>query len=140
MEEKITRSVRANKEVFQRIQEISKEKGMDQGATLEALLNTWDIQAAKGLVPERAADVADFDASIQSIQKAFLRSLDLAANAEQRARVSYQAQLDALAGNAARLEKELAEAQEAAKSATDELAKVLLENGRLKQELAPPET
>lgn len=136
MEEKITRSVRANKEVFQRIQEISKEKGMDQGATMEALLNAWDIQAAKGLVPERAADVADFDASIQSVQKAFLRSLDLAANAEQRARVSYQAQLDALAGSVARLEKELAEAQEAAKSATNELAEAILENGRLKQELA----
>lgn len=136
MEEKITRSVRANKEVFQRIQEISKEKGMDQGATMEALLNAWDIQAAKGLVPERAADVADFDASIQSVQKAFLRSLELSANAEQRARVSYQAQLDALAESVARLEKELAEAQEAAKSATDELAKILLENGRLKQELA----
>lgn len=135
-ESKITRSVRAHKEIFQRLNEISKEKGMDQGATLEALLNAWDVQAAKGLVPERAADIADFDASIQAVQKAFLRSLDLASGAESRARNAYAAQLDAMSGTIARLEKDLAEAREAAESAAKELAQAIAENGRLKAELA----
>lgn len=135
-ESKIVRSVRANKEVFARIQEISKEKGMDQGATLEALVNAWDIQNAKGLVPERAADIADFDAAIQRIQSAFLRSLELATGAESRARNAYAAQLDVMAGEIARLKANLAEAQEAADSAATELAQYLKENGRLKTELA----
>lgn len=135
-EGKITRSVRAHKEIFQRLNEISKEKGMDQGATLEALLNAWDVQAAKGLVPERAADIADFDTSIQAVQKAFLRSLDLASGAESRARNAYAAQLDAMSGTIARLEKDLAEARETAESATKELTQAIAENERLKAELA----
>lgn len=135
-EGKIVRSVRANKEVFARIQDIAKEKGMDQGATLEALVNAWDVQNAKGLVPERAADIADFDAAIQRIQSAFLRSLELATGAESRARNTYAAQLDLMAAEIARLKADLAEAQEAADSAGQELGAAITENERLKADLA----
>lgn len=117
-EKSVSRSIRADKEVFSRFTEIAKDKGMNQGALLEALINAWDIQNAKGLVPERAADVADFDAALQALQKAFLRSLDLASSAESRARIGYQVQLDALSGTVARLEKELLQATEAANKAT----------------------
>lgn len=112
-EKSVTRSIRGDKEVFQRLADLAKEKGMQQGAALEALLNAWDVQNAKGLVPERAADIADFDAHLQGIQKAFLRSLDLASSAEDRARVGYSAQLDAMSGTVARLEKELADTRAA---------------------------
>lgn len=135
-ESKINRSIRANKEVFARIQDIAKEKGMDQGACLEALVNAWDIQNAKGLVPERAADIADFDDALQRIEKAFLRSLDLASSAESRARNSYAAQLDAMGGTVARLKAELAEAQKEAEDAKTALAEAMTENARLKVELA----
>lgn len=135
-ESKIVRSVRANKEVFARIQDIAKEKGMDQGATLEALINAWDIQNAKGLVPERAADIADFDSAIQRIQSAFLRSLELATGAESRARTNYAAQLDVMSSEIARLKAELTEAQNAADSAMQELEKAVDENARLKAQLA----
>lgn len=132
-ESKIVRSVRANKEVFARIQDISKEKGMDQGATLEALINAWDIQNAKGLVPERAADIADFDSAIQRIQSAFLRSLELATGAESRARNAYAAQLDAMSNEIARLKTELTEARETADSAQYELAQALKQTAELKK-------
>lgn len=134
-ESKVVRSIRADKEVFARLQEISKEKGMNQGATLEALINAWDIQSAKGLVPERAADIADFDAAVQRIQSAFLRSIELATGAESRARNEYATQLDVMSGEIARLKAQLKEAQEAAESAAQELATAVQENGRLKAEL-----
>ena len=106
-EKKVLKSIRANPTAFDRLAAIAKEGGLDQGAALEALLNTWDVQAAKGMVPERAADVADFDAHVQGIQAAFLRSLELAQSAESRARVSYQAQLDAMSATIARLQAEI---------------------------------
>lgn len=134
-ESKVVRSIRADKEVFARLQEISKEKGMNQGATLEALINAWDIQSAKGLVPERAADIADFDAAVQRIQSAFLRSIELATGAESRARNEYATQLDVMSGEIARLKAKLKEAQESAESAAQELATAVQENGRLKAEL-----
>lgn len=133
-DEKIVRSVRAPENVFKRIQEISKEKGLDQGATMEALLTAWDVQAAKGLVPERAADVADFDASVQALQKAFLRSLDLAQNAEQRARIGFQAQLDALSGTVARLEAGLKNANLTIDALTEENERLKRDNERMKRD------
>lgn len=122
MSEKVIKSVRAVPEVFERLNTLAKAEGLDQGATLEALLNAWDVQAAKNQLPGRAADIADFDASIQAIQRAFLRSLELASTAEQRARVTYAAQLDAMSGTVARLEKELDEC----KAKQEENAKALV--------------
>ena len=120
MSEKVIKSVRAMPEVFERLNTLAKSEGLDQGATLEALLNAWDVQAAKNQLPGRAADIADFDAAVQSIQRAFLRSLELASTAEQRARVA--AQLDAMSGTVARLEKELTEC----KAKREENAKALV--------------
>lgn len=107
MTEKVVKSIRMNPTVYERLSAVAKEGGLDTGAALESLLNAWDVQAAKGQVPERAADVADFDAAVQAVQKAFLRSLELAQNAENRARVDYQAQLDAMSGTIARLQTEV---------------------------------
>lgn len=107
MAEQVSRSIRADAEAFEKLKSICAEKGLKQGEAFEALLTAWEVQEAKGLVPERAADVADFDAHLQGIQKAFLRSLDLAQSAESRARIGYAAQLDAMSGTVARLEKEL---------------------------------
>ena len=121
-EKKVLKSIRANPTAFDRLAAIAKEGGLDQGAALEALLNTWDVQAAKGMVPERAADVADFDAHVQGIQAAFLRSLELAQSAESRARVSYQAQLDAMSATITRLQAELTETR--VKLDESELARV----------------
>lgn len=109
MTEKVVKSIRMNPAVYERLSTVAKEGGLDAGSALESLLNAWDIQSAKGQVPERAADVADFDAAIQSAQKAFLRSLDLAQSAENRARAAYQAQLDAAAATISRLQADLEE-------------------------------
>lgn len=124
-EEKTIKSIRGKKDVFERLQKLAQAEGLDQGAALEALLNTWDVQAAKGAIPERAADVADFDASVQALQKAFLRSLELAQNAEARARISYAAQLDVMGGTVKRLEAELEEEREHRKGAEEHLEKTL---------------
>lgn len=112
MAEQVSRSIRANPETFEKLKAICESKGLKQGEAFEALLTAWEVQEAKGLIPERAADIADFDAHLQGIQKAFLRSLDLAQSAEARARISYAAQLDAMSGTITRLEKDLKESRE----------------------------
>lgn len=104
--EKIIKSIRGPKETFEKLANVAKEQGIDQGAALEALLNCWNIQQAKGEIPGRAADIADFDASIQAVQRAFLRSLELAQGAESRARASYAQQIEIYAGKLAEAEGE----------------------------------
>lgn len=105
--EKIIKSIRGPKETFEKLAQVAKDQGIDQGAALDALINCWNIQQAKGEIPGRAADIADFDAAIQQVQRAFLRSLELAQGAESRARASYAQQLDLMSGRIAQLEKDL---------------------------------
>lgn len=104
--EKIIKSIRGPKEVFEKLGQIAKDQGVDQGAALDALINCWSIQQAKGEIPGRAADIADFDAAIQQVQRAFLRSLELAQGAESRARASYAQQIEIYAGKLAEAEAE----------------------------------
>lgn len=104
--EKIIKSIRGPKEVFEKLGQIAKDQGVDQGAALDALINCWNIQQAKGEIPGRAADIADFDAAIQQVQRAFLRSLELAQGAESRARASYAQQIEIYAGKLAEAEAE----------------------------------
>lgn len=104
--EKIIKSIRGPKETFEKLAQVAKDQGIDQGAALDALLNCWSIQQAKGEIPGRAADIADFDAAIQQVQRAFLRSLELTQSAESRARASYAQQIEIYAGKVAEAEAE----------------------------------
>lgn len=135
MSEKVMRSVRANPEIFDRLGKMAKDGGLDQGAALEALLNAWDVQQAKGQVPERAADVADFDAHLQGIQRAFLRSLELAQSAEDRAASQFRAALEARDATIIRLQADLASAKAERDAFREEMETFKAERDAARREL-----
>ena len=135
MSEKVMRSVRANPEIFDRLGKMAKEGGLDQGAALEALLNAWDVQQAKGQIPERAADVADFDAHLQGIQRAFLRSLELAQSAEDRAASQFRAALEARDATIVRLQADLAAVRKERDAFLDEMDIIKAERDAARREL-----
>ena len=55
-----------------------------QNAALDSLITTYEMQNAKSVLVDRKTEIAEFDTNIQAIQSAFLRSLELNENAEQR--------------------------------------------------------
>ena len=94
MEEKgIIRSIRGNKEVFDRLADITKANFSNQGEALEALVNAWDLQQAKTATPNRKTEIEDFDAHLQALSTAYLHSLQIAESADTRARNALSTEL-----------------------------------------------
>ena len=115
-EETIVRNVRASKEVFERLSALAKDAFDNQGAALEALLNAWDIQAAKVGLSEQRTAIEDFDMHVQSIQRSYLYVLDLVKGADARALDTVRAQMAAKEETIANQQEKLEEAQKRMKA------------------------
>ena len=123
--EKLVRSVRADKKTFERLAKLADEFGESQGAALEALINLWDTQQAKGALAGRKSDVEDFDSHLHALQRAFLHSLDLAQNAEARALDNYRATLESKDQVIKGLQDRVAALEAQAQTTQQEMAKAV---------------
>ena len=56
----------------------------NQNVALDSLITAYEVQNAKAVLADRKTEISDYDMHIQAIQGAFLRSLELNENAEQR--------------------------------------------------------
>lgn len=90
----INRTIRARKEDLDRLAELGREDFKNQPEALEALINLYDIQRSKDAIPDRKADISDFDSHLQALSRAYLHSLDLATNADARALDTVRAKLE----------------------------------------------
>ena len=61
----------------------------NQSVALDSLISAYEVQNARAILTERQTDIADYDTHIQAIQSAFLRSLEINENAEQRIRAEF---------------------------------------------------
>ena len=94
----------------------------NQNAALDSLITAYEVQNAKAVLTDRKTDkavltdrktdIADYDTHIQAIQSAFLRSLELNENAEQRVRVEFKSLLSSKDETIMQLQAEKAKAQE----------------------------
>ena len=91
--EQVVRSIRAESEVFEQFKRIS-ESFPNQGAALQGLITAYEIQSAKNDIPDRATEIAEIDSDLHAISQAYLNSLVLNENAEQRVRTEFAAQLE----------------------------------------------
>lgn len=122
-DETTVRSVRASKEVFDRLTELTKESFGNTNSALEALLNAWDIQSAKETMGEAKTAIADFDMHVQAIQRGYLHALDLVKGADARALDTVRAQLQAKEEIIITQRQKLEEAERRAQEAEEAKAK-----------------
>ena len=66
----------------------------NQNAALAALISAYEIQNAKAVLSTRQTELEDYDVHLQALQRAFLQSLELNTNAEERIRNEFARQLD----------------------------------------------
>ena len=66
----------------------------NQNAALAALISAYEIQNAKAVLSTRQTELEDYDVHLQALQRAFLQSLELNSNAEDRIRNEFACQLD----------------------------------------------
>ena len=83
-----------------------------QNAALDSLITTYEMQNAKSVLMDRKTEIAEFDTHIQAIQSAFLRSLELNENAEQRVKTEFNSLLSSKDETIMQLQAEKAKALE----------------------------
>ena len=83
-----------------------------QNAALDSLITTYEMQNAKSVLVDRKTEIAEFDTHIQAIQSAFLRSLELNENAEQRVKTEFNSLLSSKDETIMQLQAEKAKAME----------------------------
>lgn len=66
----------------------------NQNTALSALISAYEIQNAKAVLSTRQTELEDYDVHLQALQRAFLQSLELNSNAEERIRNEFARQLD----------------------------------------------
>ncbi|MDD6827397.1 MAG: hypothetical protein PUE12_15090 [Oscillospiraceae bacterium] len=66
----------------------------NQNTALSALISAYEIQNAKAVLSTRQTELEDYDVHLQALQRAFLQSLELNTNAEERIRNEFARQLD----------------------------------------------
>lgn len=121
MEEKgIVRSVRGDKETFERLANITKAQFANQGEALAAIIAAWDLQQAKTATPNRKTEIEDFDAHLQALSTAYVHSLQIAESAETRAQNALNAELTSKDALIRDLQAQLEVARTSAKLAEQE--------------------
>lgn len=91
--ETITRGFRITEETAEKLKAICADVG-NQNAALESLIHAYEMQKAATTLTEQKTDIEDYNSHLQALQTAFLHSLELTENTENRIRTEFQKQLD----------------------------------------------
>ena len=92
-EETKVKSFRITEDISDRIKTLCSEFD-NQSAAFEALITAYEMQNAKVVLSNRQTEIEDYDVHLHALQKAFLQSLELNHNAEDRIRTEFARQLD----------------------------------------------
>lgn len=93
MKETIARTFRITEETAEKLKSICADFG-NQNTALESLISAYEVQNAVDTLTDRQTDIADYNSHIQALQEAFLHSLELTENTENRIRAEFQKLLE----------------------------------------------
>ena len=112
-------SIRADEGTINKFKEIT-EQFPNGGECLKALITAHEMAQAKATVTGQETNISDFQAHIDSIVRAYIYSLDLTANTEERVREEFRQRIDSQAQTIADLQTKLKTAEEHLKTVTAE--------------------
>jgi len=98
------RSFRVTDDVMARFNAVKDDLKLNQDAALAMLINAYEMERAKEVLPDRETEIANFQMKAKELVDAFLFSLQLNADAEDRVRSEVALKME-------RLEKTIAEYQ-----------------------------
>ena len=88
------RSIRIDEETFSKFKEIASEHFANQNQCLNELVRVYELDLGKKMLPDRKAEIEEFETYLVQIQNAFIHSLDMNYNAESRAKIEFEAQFE----------------------------------------------
>ena len=78
------RTLRITDEVMARFNNIKKEMQWTQDTALGMLINAYELEQAKEIIPDREAEIKNFQIKVQELVSAFTHSRQLNMDAEDR--------------------------------------------------------
>lgn len=105
------------------------EKGWNQAQGFDHLLQVLELDQAKATVPERALEISDFEAHVQALLGAYVQSVSLAANTEDRIRMEFSRRLESKDETIATLQADLKDAKDRAAEAAEIKLQMLSKQG-----------
>lgn len=113
-------NMRVTEEVAERFRAFCKEQGVSQPQGMDSLLSMMELVKAKEAIPSRQTDIESFEMHTKALMDAFLHSLEINAEAEERVKAQFISSLESkdktivdLQGKVEALQTMLAEAQSA---------------------------
>ena len=91
--EKKVRSIRADDEVYAKFKEVCEQAG-GQNEALSALISSYELETAKGMLPGQSTSIDDFKSRIDGVIRAYISALDLSVSAEERVRADYRQRMN----------------------------------------------
>lgn len=88
------RSIRIDEDTFSKFKEIASENFANQNECLNELVKVYELDQGKKLLPDRKAEIENFEALLVQIQNAFIHSLEMNHNAELRVKGEFESQLE----------------------------------------------
>lgn len=88
------RSIRIDEDTFSKFKEIASENFANQNECLNELVKVYELDQGKKLLPDRKAEIENFEACLVQIQNAFIHSLEMNYNAELRVKGEFESQLE----------------------------------------------
>lgn len=102
-----------------RFRNFCEENHLNQAQGFEHVMDVLAMNLAKESVPERKTEIEDFESHVKALMSAFLRSLEINANAENRVHESYKSQLDSKDKQIIQLQEEVRIQKEFANQMSD---------------------
>lgn len=132
-EELKNRSFRISDETTEKFRQLC--GGFDnQNVALNALISAYEVQQAKTIITDRQTDINDYDTHLQALQRAFLHSLEVNENAENRIRQEFQRKIDSQNVTISDLQETVKKAEQAEKNAKEQVKITIAEcDARAKQ-------
>lgn len=132
-ETKVT-SIRADEETTLRFKELS-EQYPNNAECLKALINAHEMAQAKGVLAGQETNINDFQSHLDSIMRGYINALDMTANAENRIREEFRANLDSKDKSILNLQESLDIAEQNVTSIEEEKKTIEAEAEEQKQKL-----
>lgn len=136
------RSIRIDEETFSKFKEIASEHFANQNQCLNELVRVYELDLGKKMLPDRKAEIEEFETYLVQIQNAFIHSLDMNYSAESRVKIEFEAQfeemelkLESERNKSTSYFEELKSLKEALEKIEAENEKLDLENKGLKERL-----
>lgn len=87
-------NMRVSEEVAERFRAFCKEQGVSQPQGMDSLLSMMELVQAKEALPNRKTDIESFEMHVKALMDAFLHSLEINAEAEERVKAQFIASLE----------------------------------------------